>query len=199
MGVVILTEIYIVRHGETDSNIRQACLGHKDVPLNEKGREQVCHLTQKLMNVEFDSVYVSPLARAIDTAAPLKKKANMTMSYGLIERDYGLWDDMTFGQIQQEYPDEFKMWHENWIDYQIPDGESAAMVQKRINETMDKIISENDNKRVLVVTHLGAARHIISYLLGLTTEESWCFTLDNAGVAVIQIKEGKGLLKGLNI
>ena len=101
--------------------------------------------------------------------------------------------------LLQEYPDEFKMWHENWIDYQIPDGESAAMVQKRINETMDKIISENDNKRVLVVTHLGAARHIISYLLGLTTEESWCFTLDNAGVAVIQIKEGKGLLKGLNI
>jgi alpha-ribazole phosphatase len=199
MGVNILTELYIVRHGETDANIRMACLGHKDVPLNENGVEQVQHLAKKLIDVEFDAVYTSPLTRAIDTATPLKKKANMTMSYGLIERDYGIWDDMTFDEIQEQYPEQYREWHENWIDFQIPEGESAAMVQARVNEIMDKIVSDNEGKRVLVVTHLGAARHIISHLLGLSAAQSWCFTLDNTGVAIVKVKDGKGLLKGLNI
>ncbi|MCC8169743.1 MAG: histidine phosphatase family protein [Oscillospiraceae bacterium] len=194
-----MVEVYIVRHGETDSNIRQACVGHKDVPLNSRGVEQVQNLAAKLINVEFDVVYVSPLIRALDTAAPLRKKAPMVMSYGLIERDYGDWDDMTFEEIRAAAPDKYREWQENPIDFRIPNGESAAMVQERVNEIMDKIISENDGKRVLVVTHLGTARHIISHLLGLTAEESWRFTLDNAKAAVIQTDKGKGLLKYLNI
>lgn len=194
-----MTEIYIVRHGETESNTRMACIGHKDVQLNENGKEQVRHLVKRLMNIEFDAVYVSPLTRAIDTAAPLKKKAPMTMSYGLIERDYGLWDDMTFDEIKLKYPAEYQKWQEDWIDFQIPEGESATMVQERVDETLDKILSENDGKRVLIVTHLGTARHIISRMLGLTTEESWRFTLDNAKIALIEKNGNKGILKALNI
>ncbi len=194
-----MTEIYIIRHGETDSNVRQACIGHKDVPLNERGREQVRHLAKKLIDTEFDAVYVSPLTRAIDTAAPLKKKAPMTMSYGLIERDYGVWDNMTFEEIKAQYPPEYQAWQDSWIDYIIPEGESAQMVQNRVNESMAKILSENDGKRILIVTHLGTARHIISYLLGLTTEQSWRFALDNAKMAVIGRTDNKGILKALNI
>ncbi len=194
-----MTEIYIVRHGETESNTRASCIGHKDVMLNENGRKQVAELVRRLADVEFDAVYVSPLTRAVDTAAPLKKKAPMTMSYGLIERDFGLWDDMPFDEINAKYPDEYRQWRENWIDYQIPGGESSQMVQDRINETLDKILAENDGKRVLIVTHLGASRHIISHLLGLTTEESWRFTLDNAKIAVIEANGNKSILKALNI
>lgn len=195
-----MTELYIVRHGETNSNIRQACLGHTDVPLNEKGMEQVRHLAKKLIDVEFNSVYVSPLTRAVDTAAPLKKKAAMIMSYGLIERDYGEWDGMTFNEIEEKYPDAYREWRKNWIDFVLPGGESAAQHQERVNEIMNKIVSENDGNRVLIVTHLGTARHIISYLLGLSTEQSWRFTLDNAGVAVLKNDdEGRWLLRGLNI
>lgn len=194
-----MTELYIVRHGETDSNTRMACIGHTDIPMNENGAKQVRLLAKSLVNVEFDAVYVSPLTRTVDTAAAIKKKAPMTMSYGLIERDYGDWDDMTFEEIKSRYSAQYQKWQNNWIDFVIPNGESAAMVQKRVDETIDKILSENKDKRILIVTHLGTARHIISRLLGLTTEESWRFTLDNAKAAVIAINDdGKGLLKSLN-
>lgn len=194
-----MTELYIVRHGETDSNTKMACLGHTDVPMNENGAKQVRLLAKSLVNVEFDAVYVSPLTRTVDTAAAIKKKAPMTMSYGLIERDYGNWEGMTFSEIEEKHPEEYRKWRENWIDFVLPGGESAAEHQKRVNEIMDKIVLENKGKRVLIVTHLGTARHIISHLLGLSAEQSWRFTLDNAGVAVLQDdNEGRWLLKSLN-
>lgn len=195
-----MTELYIVRHGETDLNIRHACLGHTDVPMNKTGREQVRRLAQKLIDTEFDTVYVSPLARTVDTATAIKKRAPMTMSYGLIERDYGEWENMTFEEIEKKYPDKYSQWRENWVDFVLPGGESAAQHQKRVNETLDKITEEHKNERILIVTHLGTARHIISHILGLGTEQSWRFTIDNAGAAWLQEdKEGRWLLKGLNI
>ncbi len=195
-----MTTIYIVRHGETDSNICGACLGHTDVPLNETGRRQVQDLAKRLADVEFDAVYSSPLQRAVDTAAAVKKRAPMTMSYGLIERDYGDWEGMSFAQIEAKYPEEYRKWRENWIDFVLPDGESAANHQERVNEITDKIISENEGKKILIVTHLGTARHIISHMLGLTAEQSWRFTLDNAGTAVLISDDGgRWILKGLNI
>lgn len=195
-----MTEVYIVRHGETDSNVRHTCLGHKDVLLNENGKEQVRLLAKKLIDVEFDAVYVSPLTRAVDTASAIKKKAPMTMSYGLIERDFGQWDDMTFDEIEKAHPEEYKKWQDNWTEYEIPEGESAQAVQKRVNDTLDKLTASHKDERILIVTHLGTARHIISHLLGLTTEESWRFTLDNAGVAILsEDNEGRWLLKGLNV
>lgn len=198
--VALLTELYIVRHGETDFNIRHACLGHSDIPLNETGQEQVRLLAKRLIDVEFDAVYVSPLARAVDTAAAIKKKAPMTMSYGLIERDYGDWENMTLKEIEAKYPDKYREWRANWIDFVLPNGESAAQHQKRVDETLDKITNEHKNERILIVTHLGTARHIISHILGLSAEQSWRFTLDNAGVAIMQSdSDGKWLLKGLNI
>lgn len=194
--------LYIVRHGETDSNLRHTCVGHKDVALNENGMRQAGFLCERLRSKSFDYIYVSPLKRAVDTIMPLarvKKRVPVVMNYGLIERDYGRWDDMTFEEIEESDPEGYKNWHSDWIDFVIPDGESAAQVQSRINETIDNILSAHGSGNIIVVTHLGAARHILSHLLGLSTEQSWLFTLDNAKYASVAIDNGKAVLTGLNL
>lgn len=194
-----MTTVYIIRHGETDSNIRHTCVGHKDVELNENGKKQAEDLCKRLSEVKLDAIYSSPLSRAISTITPYGK-APVIMNYALIERDYGDWDDMTFEEIEAANPKAYNEWLSNWIDYEIPNGESSAQVQARVNDVMDKIIANHKDGSVAVVTHLGTARHIISYLLGLTPEQSWLFTFGNARYAVIEIDDdGKGLLKGLNL
>lgn len=198
-----MTNIYIIRHGETDSNIRHACLGHKDVPLNENGIKQAEELAERLKDQKIDIVYSSPLNRAIETIKPSKAQWNcapITMSFALTERDYGIWEDMTFEEIEAQYPTEYKAWHEDWTGYKIPEGESSQEVQNRVNVFMKKIINNHRGKNIAVVTHLGTARHILSYLLGLSTAQSWLFTLDNARYAVIELDDdNKPLLKGLNL
>jgi len=194
-----LTTVYIIRHGETDSNIRHTCIGHKDIELNENGKMQAQELCQRLSEVHFDAIYSSPLTRAISTITPYGK-APVIMNYALIERDFGDWDDLTFEEIKSANSDEYQKWLDNWIDYVIPNGESSAQVQSRVNDVMDKITVNHKGGTIAVVTHLGTARHIISHLLGLSIEQSWLFTFENAKYAVIEIDdEGKALLKGLNL
>lgn len=195
----MLITLYIIRHGETDSNIRRTCLGHKDVDLNEKGKDQALELCKKLADVEFDAIYSSPLGRAISTIAPYGKTP-VIMNFALIERDFGDWDDMTLEEIEKAYPEEYKKWHSDWLGYKVPNGESSAQVQSRVNDVMDKIIANHQNGTVAVVTHLGTARHIISHLLGLTAEQSRLFTFENAKYAVVEVDDnGNRLLKGLNL
>lgn len=194
-----MTTVYIIRHGETDSNIRHTCVGHTDVEMNENGKQQAQELCRRLDDVKLDAIYSSPLSRAISTITPYGK-APVIMNYALIERDFGDWEDMTFEEIKAANPKEYENWLNNWIDYQIPNGESSAQVQSRVNDVMDKIIANHKGGSVAVVTHLGTARHIISHLLGLSVEQSWLFTFDNAKYAVVEIDDdGNGLLKGLNL
>ena len=61
-------EIILVRHGETNWNLEGRLMGQKDIPLNDKGREQAEILRNKLINIEFDRCYSSPLSRAKETA-----------------------------------------------------------------------------------------------------------------------------------
>lgn len=200
-GGEILTNIYIIRHGETDSNIRQSCIGHKDVPLNEAGHEQAKQLAERLKGIKLDAVYSSPLNRAVDTVNPaiMALGVPVTMSFALIERDFGAWDDMTFGEIEEKYPEEFRQWNENWAGYRVPEGESGEDVQNRVNAFVGKMLQAHKDQTVALVTHLGTARHLISALLGLTVEQSWLFTLDNAKYALIGIDNDRSLLKGLNL
>lgn len=60
--------LYIVRHGQTDWNVRQLRQGRTDIELNETGIEQALELRDKLKSVKIDVCYVSPLKRAMKTA-----------------------------------------------------------------------------------------------------------------------------------
>lgn len=90
-------DIYIIRHGQTDANLRNELQGRRDVPLNEQGREQARRARAFLdeRGILFDRVYSSPLCRAVETArivsgggVPVEKDDR------LLEMDYGPYEGM---------------------------------------------------------------------------------------------------------
>ena len=60
--------IYFVRHGQTEWNKIGKMQGHKDIELNDEGREQAQVVKEKLQGIKFDKVFSSPLIRATETA-----------------------------------------------------------------------------------------------------------------------------------
>ena len=81
--------IYIVRHGQTDSNkIKDRFGGRVDVLLNDTGRDEARELKSKLEGITFDRVYSSPLKRAYETATIISDN-NIIVDDRIIERSNG--------------------------------------------------------------------------------------------------------------
>ena len=81
------TRFYLIRHGETDWNKGGRYQGCTNIQLNDAGREQARLLGERFKFLPLDVVYVSPLDRAVATAAPLAAAHGLTP----VIRDFRPW------------------------------------------------------------------------------------------------------------
>ena len=103
-----MTELYLVRHGETDWNAARRIQGRTDIPLNATGREQARQAGELLARRRWHAVYTSPLGRAHETASIIAQRVgvgDVTDVDELVERDYGEAEGMSFEQIEALYPE----------------------------------------------------------------------------------------------
>ncbi len=195
-----MLELILIRHGETDSNIRGSYLGWTDIELNETGLSQVRILRDRLKNTKIDKIYSSPLKRAMQTADIINENYRLDIVYtdGLKERNFGIWDDLTLAEMTQRYPSEYNAWISDWIKYPITDGESAIEAYNRSAEFVRELIEKNTEGVFMLVTHLGTIRFLLAYLLDLGIESSWHFRVDNASITKVEISDGYSVLTRLN-
>ncbi|NLL05191.1 MAG: alpha-ribazole phosphatase [Clostridiaceae bacterium] len=195
-----MLELILIRHGETDSNIRGSYLGWTDIELNETGLSQVCNLRDHLKNTKIDKIFSSPLKRALQTAQIINENYNLDIVYtdGLKERNFGIWDDLTLEEMTQRYPSKYKAWVDDWIKYPIKDGESAIEAYDRSAKFVRELIEKNTKGVFMLVTHLGTIRFILAYLLELGIESSWRFRVDNASITKLEINDDYSVLTMLN-
>lgn len=151
-----MTELYIVRHGETATNFENKVNGSgTDLSLNEAGRNQAKKLSQQININNFDEIYSSPLKRAYQTAEILNQNTHtIRVDPRLTEINYGFWDGLTVNETISAHPDgydENKLISINYIKYS-PDGESFEKVFKRV-QSFIKDMSEKKNEKILVVCH----------------------------------------------
>ncbi len=196
-----MIRLILVRHGETDDNIRLAYLGWTDALLNQNGIKQSIIARDKLKFEKVDKVYSSPLKRCYETSEIINENfgLNIITTDNLKERNFGEWDNLTYFEIKTKFPNEHDLWIEDWINYKINKGESAAEAFERTKTFIDNLLKENENGCFLVTTHLGCIRNIISYLLGMGIEGSWRFRIDNAGISYIEINEGFAVISKMNV
>lgn len=191
-----MVTVYIVRHGQTRENIYSQCLGRSDSPLTDAGRDMAEALAERMKNIDIDAFYSSPLSRAADTLKPLAEERDIICDIRLTERDWGEWEGLSLSEIAQKFPAEYAEFDADKLNYPVPGGELSSCVQERVNSFMNEILPEYEGKTVVIGTHLGTARHCLSYLLGLKADESWRFWLDNASYAMVKydLKVGCGVL-----
>lgn len=209
-----MLELILVRHGETDNNVKGTYCGWTDVPLNLKGISQARRAARRLRGIKFDAVYSSPLKRAFCTAEiivsgkmPIRsqnavncEKPEINCSDSLKEHNFGIWEDLTYDDIKHMYPNEAKAWEKDWINYVVESGESALQVYQRISAFLDCLADRYKDGIVLLVTHLGSIKYALIHLLGMGMEDIWRFSIDNGGITRIVINDEKyAYLKAMNI
>lgn len=191
-----MLELVLLRHGETDSNKNGKYLGWTDVELNKYGVSQAEKARDKLKHISFDVVISSPLKRARETAEIISE--DIIYNSELKETNFGLWDNLSFQEIKEKYPQDYKLWMKDWGGFIFPEGESALDMHKRAVNFVDEIINKKQQGTVLIVTHAGLIRSIIAHLLGMEIAGAWHFHIDNCSITRIQITDGYAVLTELN-
>lgn len=164
-----MVELYIVRHGETDTNFEARINGMStDKPLNAKGIKQIEELEKHIDITDFDEVYASPMKRALQTAEILNQGAHeIQQDKRLVEADYGSWDGLKEEELIVEHPDAFdenKYLLPNYTKYAV-NGEEYADVYKRVEDFMNDMAKKGDEK-ILVVCHGFVSRAFVKVTTG---------------------------------
>ena len=98
------TELWLIRHGETEWSLSGAHTGRTDIPLTEQGRKRAEKLRDYLKGTKFDAVFVSPMQRARETCAIAGFGDVAKIDEGLREWDYGIYEGKTTKEIQAQIP-----------------------------------------------------------------------------------------------
>lgn len=191
----LMLRITLVRHGETDSNRNKKYLGWTDVELNEKGIAEAEMVRDKLRDTKFDFVISSPLKRAKATAKIIRD-TNIIYEDALKEINFGLWDNLSYKEIKDKYPDECEKWSSDWKSFVFPQGEGPKEMYTRVSNFMNKLKGMEGS--ISIVTHGGIIRSTIAYLLEMGIEGAWHFATNNCGITVIEVRDSYAVLKSLN-
>lgn len=161
-------KIYIVRHGQTDFNLRGIVQGSGvDSALNALGRAQAAAFFDAYGNVPFDKVYTSALQRTVQSVQSFLDKGIPTESLAdLNEISWGNKEGQPITPEEDEYYHYMlKQWQLGNTSLRIEKGESPDEVWIRLKRAMDYIISKPDEKTVLICMHGRAIRILLCLLL----------------------------------
>jgi len=157
--------LYLVRHGQTDWNVKRLTQGHTDIPLNAVGIDQAGTMREQLKDVQFDAVFTSDLLRAQKTAQILNLERNLalTSAQALRERTYGIFDGKTIeethkalGNLLEEYS--------NHPFIKESGVETNEKMVARVLTFIREISLGYEGKTVLLVSHGSVMKHLLIHL-----------------------------------
>jgi alpha-ribazole phosphatase len=194
---MIETALYIIRHGRTEGPKGPEDTRYKgtiDVPLAAEGRAQAGKSGEALKLMlgtkagGIVNVYCSPQSRALESAVEITRalglKAPPIIEPELRERDFGIWEGMSFKEIGAAYPVEFKAWANNPLKYSPMEGETTLEVSDRVIPVFERMLKKHEGGHVVAITHGGVSRVALCHYLGLPLE--YIFRLEQ-GFACINL------------
>ncbi len=173
------TTFYIIRHGQTEWNVKNLLHGGgSNTPLNETGKKQAEEIAKVLKDIHFDEIFSSDLERSIETVKGIALERSLTIktSEALREKNYGKYE----GRHRLEVKDELKDIFTNWE--KLNDSEKMKFRVYETGETDEEAITRfmrhlrelsvvYPGKTLLIAAHGGIMRYLLIKLGWGTYEE----------------------------
>lgn len=199
-GDTMKTELYLVRHGETEWNKLQRFQGTTDIHLAEEGIQQAEYLNKRFLN-NFDCVYVSPLSRAKQTAEILCNESGIKpiIHKGLIEINFGAWEGLSLKEIKETYPEEYHKWRtDDEVGYFMGGDLSIKNASNRAKDTILDIVEKNPGKKIVAVAHGAIIKAGLIGLFNWKMSMYHSIFLDNTAVTKLIFNNDRIILASLN-
>jgi probable phosphoglycerate mutase len=190
------TQLIIVRHGQTEWNIKGIRQGHLDSALTSKGMAQAKALAQRLGRESFSALYSSDLGRAVQTAKEIAALTGheIVTDPRLRERHLGIFQGLNAEQLSDKYPEERRQFRTMGPDYVIPGGESMRQQVDRNVAYLNELAAKHQGEQIVVVTHGGVVSGFFRHTLEISLAAPRRFEFVNAGLNIFTHEEGNWML-----
>ncbi|MFB0534612.1 MAG: histidine phosphatase family protein [Anaerolineae bacterium] len=194
-----MTELLMVRHGQTDSNLHGRWQGWDGIPLNQRGEREAALIARRLAQTEeaIAALYTSPLRRTWQTAERIGQALSLSPvpHDGLKEINFGGISNITLEEFQERFPD----LHERWTDkmdlsFTFPGGEQRAQFFQRVGEAIEGIVERHPGQKVVVVAHGGSLRACLVHYLPVEFSQWWTYELGNCSLTRLEARDGRAKL-----
>lgn len=180
-------KLIIVRHGETEENLKKIWQGHLQGKLTKKGIEQAKKLANRLKDEKLDVIFSSDLDRASDTAKEIAKFHSEVPIYlveDLRERFLG---ELQGIKVTNEL--EKILFDEDLSEQKKV--EKVSKLKLRAKKVIEKLLENSLDKTILLVGHLGINSAIISHLSKNPWEKIVNKKTPPSSVTIFEIEENK--------
>jgi broad specificity phosphatase PhoE len=181
-------KIYLVRHGQTDFNLRGIVQGSGvNSSLNDYGRAQAAAFHDHYHHIPFDKIYTSALKRSQESVQAFINKGIPHEAFaGLNEISWGTKEGQQITpEEDQYYHYMLSQWQEGNTSLKIEGGESPEDVVERMRPAIAHIMSQQNERTILVCMHGRAIRILLCYLLNLPLKNMDSFEHQNLGLYLL--------------
>jgi probable phosphoglycerate mutase len=190
MALAHRSQIWLVRHGETEWSLSGQHTGRTDVPLTSAGQDHARALGRHLAGRPFVLALTSPLSRARETCRHAGFGDVAQVTDDLREWDYGIYEGRTTAAIRVEQPD-WSIWTSS-----VPEGESIAQVGVRARRVIDR--AEGAGGDVALFAHAHILRILAACWIGQPPDQGRHLALDTASISILGYERETRVIRAWN-
>jgi len=194
------TTVLLVRHGVTATTGIILPGRAPGLHLSERGVAQAQHVAERLGELPKKPValYVSPLERTRETAAPIARvlRLRALVERGLLECDFGLWTGKKLNLLAKK--PEWRAVQHSPSTFRFPEGESFTEMQLRMWTTLERIAAKHRNRTIVVVSHADPIKAAVTYAQGVPLDLFQRTVISTCSISAIGFTNGTPVVLSVN-
>jgi broad specificity phosphatase PhoE len=199
-GICRPVRLILVRHGQTECNLRDIWHGWDQCDLTEEGVRQARAVAVRLAGETIDAIYSSDSPRALQTARAIAAPHRLEpiLDARLRERMAGEFEGMPVTEVIARYP---SVWDDRAADYwgwRPPGGETFEDVLARALELLAELRAESDRRTVVLASHMGVTRVLISRLANIPLSDTYAQPFPSTAVSIFSLEGDRVEVEVLN-
>ena len=185
-----MSELVLVRHGETEWSRDMRHTGRTDVALTAEGEAAARRVGERLAGREFALVLSSPMQRARRTAELAGFGDRAEPDEDLRERDYGEYEGVTTKEVRKTIPG-WDVWHND-----VPGGETLAEVGARVDRAIERALAADGDSVFFAHGHL--LRVVGARWIEIGPEGGGHLVVATAALCTLGFERERRVIKGWN-
>lgn len=188
--------LVLVRHGESEGNIRRIMQGHLDLPLTDAGREQARLVAARLASMPVAAIYSSPLSRSFETAQAIAGRCAVEVQAVAALREGG-WGEAQ-GLTWTEVAARWDISGGRPLAEVIPGAETPESLRSRAAAAVDELLDRHASDLAVCVTHAGTLAQLVAHLIGMPEGQLPRLRTGNTAVTIVEGNAASPVITLLN-